>query len=372
MTNSVEYCDISDSYSKHHLQNVDLAVGAIPSLFTSEVMESAWVSAYQSTNHSLYGDFRGELKLKCAIEKMTGTTRAQLLITNGASESISIVYMVLRALNRNLRSFIPESSFPSFFKIAEALSIELHRYAIFNLSSPFLSHELFERLDLRRNDVVWINSPGNPSGTGICRATLQSILNHTQESGTFVVLDDVYGSMYFQPNIAPIIDKTYLEQYPNLIVISSLGKLLGQSGIRVGYIATNNKKLLNEFSSLKCHLSMCTGRVNQFYAARLLEHLDESLLDQRRLSLLRNFSRLRSAFISSGFQVAESCGGPFLSAFRESTTRPTENILGDLGILSIPLRMFGAERNGARLCIAKNNVTISEICNRLTSLKKEN
>ncbi|KAI9882617.1 MAG: hypothetical protein M1823_005636 [Watsoniomyces obsoletus] len=94
--------------------------------------------------------------------------------------------------------------------------------------------------------VVYVCSPGNPTGKILDRSALEEILGHPTWNG-IVVVDEAY--IDFAPQGASMTDLVL--RYPNLIVMQTLSKAFGLAGIRLGVAITTPEiaRLLNNLKA---------------------------------------------------------------------------------------------------------------------------
>ncbi|KAI9851625.1 MAG: hypothetical protein M1838_003219 [Thelocarpon superellum] len=81
--------------------------------------------------------------------------------------------------------------------------------------------------------LVYVTSPGNPTGSLISRAALRDILEHSTWNG-LVVVDEAY--VDFAPDGASLAQEVL--EWPNLVVMQTLSKAFGMAGIRLGGVFT--------------------------------------------------------------------------------------------------------------------------------------
>ena len=87
------------------------------------------------------------------------------------------------------------------------------------VASCVMSHESNAKL-------IFVTNPNNPDGSTVDDATLKRLL----ALPLMVVLDEAYIDFSSQPSRA-----SWVQQYPNLIVMRTFSKLLGMAGMRIGY-----------------------------------------------------------------------------------------------------------------------------------------
>lgn len=77
--------------------------------------------------------------------------------------------------------------------------------------------------------VVYITTPGNPTGNLIARSDVEQVLEHPTWSGV-VVIDEAY--IDFAPENSSLAE--CVTEWPNLIVIQTISKAFGLAGVRLG------------------------------------------------------------------------------------------------------------------------------------------
>jgi histidinol-phosphate aminotransferase len=83
--------------------------------------------------------------------------------------------------------------------------------------------------DEKNIKLVYLCSPGNPTGSLLAKADIQAILEHPGWNGV-VVLDEAY--IDFAPEDASVAE--WVLEWPNLVVMQTLSKAFGMAGIRLG------------------------------------------------------------------------------------------------------------------------------------------
>ena len=101
------------------------------------------------------------------------------------------------------------------------------------------------RLDLQallrtvtaRTRVLLVNAPNNPTGWTLARAEQQALLAHCRRTGTWIVADEVYERVFFEPNgaCAPsFLDIADPDE--RLVVVHSFSKSFLMTGWRLGWM----------------------------------------------------------------------------------------------------------------------------------------
>ncbi|KAM0563703.1 hypothetical protein ACHAPJ_001433 [Fusarium lateritium] len=189
------------------------------------------------------------------------------------------------------------------------------------LPAPTFSIDVPAVLDALANEpnikLVYLCSPGNPTGSVLAKADVQQILDHPTWNGV-VVLDEAY--IDFAPDDASLAE--WVTEFPNLVVMQTLSKAFGMAGIRLGAAFTSPPiaRLLN---SLKApyNISSPTSALASYavsdkglaimrdHRARLLEQRDRLIKELRNIP---GVGRLRGGTESNFllYEMLNSAGEP--------------------------------------------------------------
>ncbi|EON96427.1 putative histidinol-phosphate aminotransferase protein [Phaeoacremonium minimum UCRPA7] len=94
--------------------------------------------------------------------------------------------------------------------------------------------------------IVYLCSPGNPTGSLIAKEDVRRVLEHPTWNGV-VVLDEAY--IDFAPEDSSLAE--WVTEWPNLVVMQTLSKAFGMAGIRLGAAFTSEPiaRLLNSLKA---------------------------------------------------------------------------------------------------------------------------
>ncbi|KAF2099498.1 histidinol-phosphate aminotransferase [Rhizodiscina lignyota] len=174
--------------------------------------------------------------------------------------------------------------------------------------------------------MVYLCSPGNPTGALIPKAAVEAILAHPTWNGV-VVVDEAYIDFASSPSASLA---ELVTEYPNLVVMQTLSKAFGLAGIRLGAAFTSPEiaRLLN---SLKAPYNVSSPTSQLAMAALSPQNLAvsrrkiELLLKQRdrlvqELPKIPGIGRFRGGF-EANFLLVE-----MLSAPKENGGKPSNEV----------------------------------------------
>lgn len=177
-----------------------------------------------------------------------------------------------------------------------------------------------------RIKMVYLCSPGNPTGALIPKAAVEKLLAHPTWNGV-VVVDEAYVDFASSPSASLA---ELVTEYPNLVVMQTLSKAFGLAGIRLGAAFTSSPiaRLLN---SLKAPYNISSPTSQLAMAALAPQNLSVSrkkigyILEQRgrlvrELPRIPGIGRFRGGF-EANFVLVE-----MLSAPKEQGGEPSNEV----------------------------------------------
>ena len=198
---------------------------------------SIWLNANESSWNNPADD-AGDVRrypqpqpdaLRAALAGLYGAKPEQLLIGRGSDEAIDLLVRALCRAERDAVVIAP----PVFGMYAVCARLQ---------NAPVVEAPLIERNDAwvtdlaairdlaiaRRAKLVFLCSPGNPTGELITLAAVRA-LAQSLAGRALVVVDEAYIEYAEAPSAATLID-----EYPNIAVLRTLSKLHALAGARIG------------------------------------------------------------------------------------------------------------------------------------------
>ncbi|MDA0764663.1 MAG: aminotransferase class I/II-fold pyridoxal phosphate-dependent enzyme [Proteobacteria bacterium] len=215
--------------------------------------------------------------------------------------------------------------------------------------------------------MVFINSPGNPTGWVITRDQQNKLLNHVRQTGSWLISDEVYHQIIFNDTVAP----SFLQiSLPNdrLIVINSASKSFNMTGWRIGWL-THPVELGEHIAKL---VQITTSGVPEFLQNGLLSalHNYKVITNELKLNLIKSrdlmFARLKT-WSRVECSVPEAAFYAFFKVKGMSNSLEfAKKLIVETKVGVAPGIAFGASGEGhLRICFAANEGFINTIMDRL-------
>jgi len=211
-----------------------------------------------------------------------------------------------------------------------------------------------------RTRMLVLNAPNNPTGWTLARAEQQAILDHCRATGTWLLADEVYERLYFEPTAngcAPsFLD--IAEADDRLIVAHSFSKSFLMTGWRLGWLVVP-AALTEALGKLIEFNTSCASVFTQRAALAALAHRDEITP-----AIVSHLAACRDTLVPllaaiPGVQVAVPRGGMYaffrIAGFDDSLA-VAKRLVVEAGLGLAPGAAFAPEAAGwLRWCFASKD-----------------
>ncbi|MDK4242692.1 succinyldiaminopimelate transaminase [Corynebacterium pseudodiphtheriticum] len=223
-----------------------------------------------------------------------------------------------------------------------------------------------------RPDLLFINSPSNPTGKVLGIEHLRKVVGWAQSRGVIVASDECYLGLGWQSagedEPLSILDPRVCDgDTTNLIAIHSLSKTSNLASYRAGYLA-GDPKIIDALLQARKHAGlMVPGPIQAAMVAALDDDAHE--LAQKQIYGERR-AKLLGALSDAGFRIDNSEAGLYLWASRDEPCRDTVNWFAERGILVAPGDFYGPKgKNHVRISLTETDERIAAAVSRLCSDK---
>jgi len=299
---------------------IALAAGE-PDFDTPRHIRDAAVEA-MNRGHTRYAPQGGIAELREAVcrkfERENGLRYepAQTVITTGGKEALYDAFMA--SLDPGDEVIIPAPywvSYPDMVLLGdgEPVIVDTDAQAGFTLSP-----EALEAAITPRTKWLMLNSPGNPSGAVIDRASLEALAavlrRHPQ---VWVMSDDIYEHVLYEGATFHTIASIAPDLADRTLTVNGLSKAYCMTGWRIGY-AAGPKELIDAMIKVQSQSTSCACTISQWAGVAALDGDNDfiaennAVFQQRRdlaLSILNQSNGLACAKPDGAFYLYVDCGG---------------------------------------------------------------
>lgn len=297
----------------------------------------------------------------------------QVMVTSGATEALASA--ILAVVRPGDEVILIQPLYDAYLPLVERAGGTVK---LVSLQPPHwtLSLEQLEAAISPRSRMIVLNTPNNPAGALLDRATLEAIGELVQRHRLYVIADEVWEGMTFGEAMVSTLSIPSLRE--RTFKIGSAGKLFSMTGWKVGWIVAA-PRLLAAAAQQHQFLTFTTATPLQWASAEGLALPAPWHLEHRaRYEQAR--ARLVSGLTGAGFVVLPADGTWFVIVDLAASGLPAEDdaalaerLIREAGVTTIPVSAFYAhapERGFLRLCFAKQNATLDEAVERLARFRQ--
>ncbi len=214
--------------------------------------------------------------------------------------------------------------------------------------------------------LVWLNSPGNPTGAVLSVQDTRTLVDAARVRGAVVASDECYAEFGWEDAPVSVLDpRVHGGRLDGLLALHSLSKQSNLAGYRVGFLS-GDPDLVRRLLGIRKHLGLIVAGPVQHAAVVALAD-DAQVAGQRERYAARR-AALRPALAVAGLQMQESTGGLYLWAGGDEPALRTVARLAELGVLVAPGSFYGpAGGRHVRVALTATDERVAAAVARLTT-----
>ena len=330
----------------------DLSIGS-PIDPTPDIVERALADAGNAPGYpTVAGLEAANTSFREWLSRRADVTAADVaVIPSIGSKEVVALLPILLGLRPGDRVVVPEIAYPTYAVGAHVAGCE-----VIVSDDPDAA---------RGARLVWINSPGNPTGRVMSADQLRRAITAARDHGALIASDECYLEFGWETRPVSALAADVVGDDPTgVISLHSLSKRSNMAGYRYGALA-GDPRVVSSLLEIRKHLGLMTALPVQHAAAAAWA--DDSHVEEQRERYLRRRGVLRPALESAGFRIDDSEAGLYLWATRGEDCWQTASALADRGILVAPGDFYGAAGAGhIRLALTAPDDVIAAAASRLS------
>lgn len=279
----------------------------------------------------------------------------QVLTFAGGEEAIFILLNVL--LRAGEHAVVTWPGYQSLYAVAESIGADVTLLPLHTDKQWQLDIEELRKAVRLNTKLIIINFPHNPTGVLLDRDTYTEIVEIAEESNAYLFSDESYRFLeYNSEQLLP----AAVETSTRGISLGVMSKPFALAGLRIGWIATQDREILRRAAAFKDYISICNSAPSEILALialRAKETIIKRSLDiiQSNLVLLDDFFAKWSQTFTWQRPQAGSIAFPELI-----TGQPIEEFIEQLvkqeGVLLLPGTVYDHPGNHFRIGFGRKNM----------------
>lgn len=296
-----------------------------------EMLKHSWLG---------YTEVAGNPELRSLVSKLYKNIKEdEILMHTGAQEAIFAYMNVLLEKGDHVISMFP--AYQSLYEVANSEGCEVSPWNLKHGEQGWsIDFDELEKLIKPNTKLIAVNTPNNPTGFTFSEAELKRLCAIADKHGIYIFADEVYRGLDLdgvsKPWVADLYDKA--------VTLGVMSKSYGLSGLRIGWVATRDKVILDKMKKFKHYLSICNSGPSEILSIIALRHGDEIL--QRNLEIIKGNLAIADDFFKKYeglFQNNRPMSGP-ISFHKIKIDQPIEDFCEDLvqksGVLLLPASIY--------------------------------
>ncbi len=272
----------------------------------------------------------------------------EVLVFAGAQEAIFLLSHAL--LGPGDHAIVTWPGYQSLYEVARSSGADVTLHELHASEGWRLDVDAVRRAIRPETRVVIVNAPHNPTGMLPTHAEWRALVETCADAGVHLVSDEVYRYLAADPADLLVAGADALEKGVSVGVMS---KSFAMAGLRIGWIATRDRALLDRCARLKDYTTICSSAPSEVLAIVGLRARDEVIARSRAI-VAHNVGLFEAFVAGSGgrFAWVPPRGGSI--AFpRLVADEPIDDFAADLvareGVLLLPGSVFGHSGNHFRV-----------------------
>ena len=288
-----------------------------------------------------YTEVPGNPELREIIAKLYNCIKAEEVIVHvGAQEAIFNFFNVFLDKGDHVITQFP--TYQSLYEVANSIGCEVSKWELRQKDEGwFMDFDELESLIKSNTKLICINTPNNPTGYTFTREEMRKIADIARRNNVHVFCDEVYKGIELDGVKRP----WFADVYEKAISLGVMSKAYGLAGLRIGWIATKDKDILEQMIKMKHYTSISCSSTAEHLAIVALKHSDE-ILERNRSIIIENLKIAEGFFgkYTELFKYNRPIAGP-IGFNKININKPIgefcDQLVAEKGVLLLPADVYG-------------------------------
>ena len=303
-----------------------------------------------------YTESQGIPPLRTEIAKVYETIQPdEILVHAGAEEAI---FLFMQAtLKPSDHVIVHSPCYQSLTEVAKGIGCDVSPWLAREENNWALDYHELRKLLRSNTKAVIVNTPHNPTGYLMSREDYDVLHRFAQEYNLLLFFDEVYReSEYDLSTRLP----AACDMGEHAISLGVTSKTYGLAGLRIGWIATKNKRIYQSMASLKDYTTICNSAPSEFLAEVAMRNrqklIDRNLgIIKSNLEVMEEFFVRHADLFSWVRPQAGSMGFPKL--LQGGIEEFCDMVVRNAGVLLLPGTMYDDTGNHFRVGLGRKNLS---------------
>jgi aspartate/methionine/tyrosine aminotransferase len=224
-----------------------------------------------------YTESTGHPLLRAEIASLyDGLEADDVLVFAGAEEAVFCLFTT--SLGPGDHVIVTWPGYQSLYEVARAAGADVSLHALLEHDGWALDVDRLQRAIRPTTRMVVVNAPHNPTGMLPTQAEWQDLATTCAEAGVRLVADEVYRHLEADPADRLPAGADFERRDVSIGVLS---KSFALAGLRIGWLATRDRELLDRCMRLKDYTTICSSAPSEILGLIALRARDQVLARSR-------------------------------------------------------------------------------------------
>jgi len=218
-----------------------------------------------------YTESQGSPSLRGEIARIYQTISPEEVIVHAGAEEGIFLFMHA-VLDPSDHVIVHWPCYQSLFEVAQSIGCEVTRWQAREEAGWALDPDELERHLRPNTKAIVLNVPHNPTGYLMSRDAFAAVNRIARERSVVLFCDEVYRESEYDPaDRLP----AACDLGPHAVSLGVMSKTYGLPGLRLGWIAARDERLLSKIAERKDYTTICTSAASEFLAELALRHREK-------------------------------------------------------------------------------------------------
>ncbi|HLG02524.1 MAG TPA: pyridoxal phosphate-dependent aminotransferase [Bacteroidia bacterium] len=243
-----------------------------------------------------YTDHYGKPELRELIARgYDGIRPDEILLVPGAAAALFIIATSLLEKKDHLLVQFP--NYATNLETPFAIGCEIGKIESHFDEGYAIGLDVFEKMCRPNTKLISITNPHNPSGRMCGQNIYDKLTGIAAKNGIYLLVDETYRELVFNGKQLPLAASFS----DHVISVSSVSKAYGLPGLRIGWIVTKDKKLMETFLAAKEQIFITNSILDEEAVYYYLHNRQEMILDshaeaRRKFSMVKKWMEANEFF----------------------------------------------------------------------------
>jgi aspartate/methionine/tyrosine aminotransferase len=276
-------------------------------------------------------------------------------------------------------------TYQQLYSVPASLGAEVSLWKLRKEKSYIPDIEDLKPLIKPNTKLIIINNPNNPTGSTIPKSVLQSLIDVARTHAITILSDEVYRPLFHGTSpISPDFPPSLISMgYSKTIITGSMSKAYSLAGIRIGWIASRDREIVEKIAEARDYTTISVSRVDDAVAAYALSASVLHALLGRNIGLAKTNVAILEAFVNEHSNICswvKPTGGTTALVRFEKKGEPVEDVqfcvdvIEKTKVMFLPAsKCFGEEFRGyVRIGFVCETEVLREALKKLGAYIREN